>query len=538
MLRLAQPRGLSLFPRRRLVAWSSSGSGLASTAPDDDAPALSRLNPAPDDYASSSFADKTQLTLQAGRGGAGCVSFLREAFYPDGPPNGGDGGHGGSIYIQAAPGESSLLKLSRRPVIRASRGKNGQGGSRSGSRGDDVVITVPVGTIVRELQRYDPVAEDAAELRAWRAAQKERRRAAAAHKADDAGHEPRSAPAAQQDADDDDPPDPQRRCWLPRPGLSSSERKALVPPPLPRRRRLLQQPEAPIYLDLSVPTPHPILLAAGGLGGLGNSHFISREHPRPLFATKGHEPVQLRIELELKLLADVGLVGLPNAGKSTLLRSLTNSRTRVGSWAFTTLRPNIGTVILDRHSGRPLVSAPRRSGPGQSSSARSRFTIADIPGLVHDAHLDRGLGIAFLRHVERAALLALVVDLGAGDAVDAVNALWRELSLYDQMRRQRDKEDRPDGGHDNDNQVLPLQQQKQHIATKPWFVVATKADLPGTEANFGRLQAYLEAIRRGAAPHPSGLEGAWTGDCAAIPVSAIRAQGVDRIIERVVGLLA
>jgi GTP-binding protein len=156
----------------------------------------------------------------------------------------------------------------------------------------------------------------------------------------------------------------------------------------------------------------------------------------------------MKISLELKLLADVGLVGLPNAGKSTLLRALTNSRTRIGSWAFTTLQPNIGTVVLDKYSGQPTARGHRKSSTEtdpSSGAARepiTRFTVADIPGLIEGAHLDRGLGIAFLRHVERAGVLAFVIDLAAGDAVAALNALWREVGLYAQMRdeEERDRE--------------------------------------------------------------------------------------------------
>ncbi|OAR02179.1 hypothetical protein LLEC1_08015, partial [Akanthomyces lecanii] len=136
----------------------------------------SRLNPTPDDYTAPSFADSAELTLYAGRGGSGCVSFSREAYLPDGPPNGGDGGAGGNIYIQAAHGETSLHKLARRRFIRAGRGKHGQGSAKSGTRGDDVILTVPVGTIVRELERQDPTTEEALSIKMYRAEMKARRR--------------------------------------------------------------------------------------------------------------------------------------------------------------------------------------------------------------------------------------------------------------------------------------------------------------------------------------------------------------------------
>ncbi|OAA68972.1 GTP-binding protein Obg [Cordyceps fumosorosea ARSEF 2679] len=572
----------------------------------------SRLNPAPDDYAAPTFADRAELTLYAGRGGNGCVSFLREAYLPDGPPNGGDGGAGGNIYIQAAHGETSLHKIARRRFIRAGRGRHGQGSAKSGTRGEDIVITVPVGTVIRELERTDPVADEALSVKLYRAEMKARRRReieiedeerrqrklerlrqeklaeeGAAAVVD--GEEVEDDPLAETDeweedlssraharmarydqlmeeeaAEEDEIEDPQRHKWLLYPGMSKTDAKSASFPRMPRRTRLLSQPPAPIQLDLSRPTPRPILLAAGGVGGLGNAHFCSREHPRPVFATRGDDAVTLRVSLELKLLADVGLVGLPNAGKSTLLRALTNSRARVGSWAFTTLQPNIGTIVLDKYSGRPIVPGTAVAEEEEDDvRARTRFTVADIPGLIEGAHLDRGLGIAFLRHVERAGVLAFVVDLAAGDAVAALQALWREVALYAAMR---DEEERaraairwdddhngaaPDpfsgGGGPVNLETLPDAEPSSTTTTtttaaatagKPWFVVATKADKPETRANFAALKAYLEEVTAGEAPHPSGLgDGAWTKRCAAIPVSAIHGQGVDRVVRWMVGLL-
>lgn len=538
----------------------------------------SRLNPAPEDFSSPSFADKTELTLYAGRGGNGCVSFLREMFLAEGPPNGGDGGAGGNIYIQAAYGETSLHKIARKQFVRAGRGKHGQGSAKGGTKGDDVVITVPVGTIVREIERSDPAAEEAMNIKAYQAIQKEKRKEirlaeeerrrkqkqkalakAEGEEVDEAEEELEEEPLGRSSRaiemeEDEDPEldDPTRHKWLLYPGMSKNDMKGSTFPRLPRRTKMYNQPPAPVHLDLSRPTVQPILLATGGIGGLGNPHFTSKDHPRPFFATKGEDAVTMKIELELKLLADVGLVGLPNAGKSTLLRSLTNSRTRIGNWAFTTLQPNIGTVVLDKYSGRPAVSASMRRNPdgSQDSERRTRFTIADIPGLIEGAHLDRGLGIAFLRHVERAAVLAFVIDLGAGNAVKALDALWREVGLYAQMREEeehdREVESKIDWDLTSPAQVnllnadvaaLDAPPAALDITGKPWFVVATKADLPETQANFRELKAYLESITRGDAPHPSSVESSWTKNCTAIPVSAINGQGVDRITHWTVGLL-
>jgi GTP-binding protein len=490
---------------------------------------------------------------------------LREAYLAEGPPNGGDGGHGGNVYIQAAHGETSLHKLARKRFIRAGRGKHGQGSAKSGTRGDDVIITVPVGTVVRELEREDPVAEEEMDMRLWRVQEKQRKReerlaAMERQKREEEDEEVYEEEENEAEEDEEEDQNPERRKWLLYPGLSKTDVKQTVFPRLPKRHRLYKQPPPKIHLDLSRPTPKPILLATGGIGGLGNPHFTSRAHPRPMFATKGEDAISMKIELELKLLADVGLVGLPNAGKSTLLRAITNSRTRVGNWAFTTLQPNIGTVVLDKYSGRPTIKSYRRY-PAQmglpeevETEPRTRFTIADIPGLIEGAHLDRGLGIAFLRHVERAGVLAFVIDLAAGNAVKALDALWREVGLYAQMRDEEEADREIDSRVDwdlesdmdgpmnlspeyetglPDSTMTPALQ----IAGKPWFVVATKADLPETQANFRELKEYLDGITKGDKPHPSGVENAWTKDCTAIPVSAINGQGVDRIVHWTVGLL-
>ncbi|KAF5663589.1 GTP-binding protein OBG [Fusarium circinatum] len=520
----------------------------------------SRLNPAPDDYASPSFSDKAFLTLDAGRGGNGCISFLREAYLAEGPPNGGDGGHGGNVYIQAAHGETSLHKLARKRFIRAGRGKHGQGSAKSGTRGEDIIITVPVGTVVREIEREDPVLDEEMDMRLWRAQQKQKRKEERMAALERKQRQEENEEGYEEEENEEGDQDPERRKWLLYPGLSKTDIKQTVFPRLPKRTRLLKQPPPTIHLDLSRPTPKPILLATGGIGGLGNPHFTSRAHPRPMFATKGEEAVTMKIELELKLLADVGLVGLPNAGKSTLLRAITNSRTRVGNWAFTTLQPNIGTVVLDKYSGRPVIKSYRRY-PAQlglpeavDTEPRTRFTIADIPGLIEGAHLDRGLGIAFLRHVERAGVLAFVIDLSAGNAVKALESLWREVGLYAQMRDEEEADraieshidwdvtsdmDGPmnvSPGMANDEEDFSSKPGLQ-IAGKPWFVVATKADLPETQENFKELKQYLDSVTKGEKPHPSGVADAWTKDCAVIPISAINGQGVDRIVHWTVGLL-
>lgn len=505
------------------------------------------LNPSPEEYGRTIFADKCTLMLQAGSGGHGCISFLREKFIAAGPSNGGDGGSGGNIYIQAVHGETSLHKLARRGILRAGRGRNGQGKNKGGQRGEDILLQVPVGTIVREISRYDPVTEavDKGLLAAGSMEETEiTDRAQNSKQYGEIG-----SGSWRKDK------------WVMYPSSTPSENAAMEFPLLPKPRKsslAASQAPAPIALDLSKAMEQPRLLAAGAVGGLGNPHFVTQSIPRPKFATKGEIGMKLELELELKLLADVGFVGLPNAGKSTLLRALSNSRARVGDWAFTTLQPNIGTVVLDNNHGRPKLHAF-----GQNGERRTQFSIADIPGLIPGAHLDRGLGLGFLRHIERARVLAFVVDLNAKDVVGVLQGLWKELGEFEKLRDQEinsQSEHRivewqafgssvssvspNDGAIDRGQNVmmnaagsptLPALHLPP-ISSKPWFVVATKADLESTQENFDKLQTYLDHISKGAI-HPSGKKNPWRGQLATLPVSAIRGEGVDQIAEWVVTLL-
>ncbi|KAI1007754.1 hypothetical protein K3495_g482 [Podosphaera aphanis] len=490
----------------------------------------SHLNPPPSDYSRTIFADRASITIFSGSGGHGCISFLREKYIDAGPPNGGDGGTGGNVYIQAVRGETSLHKLARHNILRAGRGRNGRGKTKGGERGEDVIIRVPVGTVVREIERIDPVALE--NDRYYSRSQENKY-----------GTNGR-------------PHKWSREKWLLYPAITPADVATAEFPRLPRARRsplATMQAPAPISLDLNKPMETPLLLAAGAVGGLGNPHFVTQMVLRPKYATKGEEGLRISLELELKLLADVGFVGLPNAGKSTLLRAMTKSRARVGNWAFTTLQPNIGTVVLDNHKGRPSTYSTYKDG-----EPRTQFTIADIPGLVKDAHLDRGLGTTFLRHVERARVLAFVVDLNAGNAVEALKALWKEVGMYEQMKTQEINENShiearwnpfnsPEDALANRQETIivhsgpsfenPMAPEKLRIACKPWFVVATKADLPDTEANFAQLRGYLERVNRRLEEHPSKQNNVWTGGVVAIPVSAINGHGTEKIVECTIGLL-
>lgn len=517
---------------RRHIATEALREGQESESLPDES---SHLNPQPSDYGRNFFADKATIEVSAGSGGHGCVSFLREKFLDNGPANGGNGGTGGSIYIQAIPHEKSLHKLARRRVVKAGRGKNGQGKNKGGKRGDDVLIQVPIGTVIREISRHDPVAEEEDSKMLLKG-------------------------ESEEEEDSENVRGTWRKDkWILYPAATPSEYSRMAFPPLPGPRRpalASAQPPSPIYLDLSRPMEKPMLLAAGAVGGYGNPHFVSGTMTRPKMATRGEEGMTISLKLELKLLADVGFVGMPNAGKSTLLRALSKSKARVGSWAFTTLEPNIGTMVLDDHRGRPQIQASKNNG-----EPRTHVTVADIPGLIKDAHLDRGLGLGFLRHVERAQVLAFVVDLSNGDAIESLETLWRELREFEKLRDMetnlltethsvqwspfRAKTVSPVAYDENvDTVVLGPRQSRElpeldmaPISTKPWFVVATKADIQDTQENFVRLQAYLDALAQGSVKHPSGNDNAWKGKLAAIPVSAINAEGVERIPEWTVGLL-
>ncbi|QIW97788.1 hypothetical protein AMS68_003306 [Peltaster fructicola] len=470
---------------------------VATPAEDDDTPSRSidvnqydHLNPRPLDYSSTPFTDACTVTLASGAGGHGCISFLREKYIPDGPANGGDGGTGGNVYIQAVRGETSLHKIARRRMIKAGRGKNGQGAMKGGKRGDDVIIVVPVGTVIREIKRRDPVEDELA---------RDRREETAFRR--NAEEEP-----AENEEMAEQTPRWQRDKWLLYPGTLPKSFTSAEFPPLPRARRsniALTAPPAPIRFDLDTPMSAPMLLAAGAMGGLGNPHFVTKSSPRPKFATKGDEGVTLELQLELKLLADVGLVGLPNAGE-----------------------------------------------------LRTHFTIADIPGLIEGAHLDKGLGLDFLRHIERAAVLAFVVDLSAGDAVQALKGLWTELREYEKLRQ----EGRPQAIDATAykpfaSTISPFLEEEVSsesaastpaalprlvlppLDSKPWLVVATKADLDDSRDNFLGLQAYLSRVKDGTEEHPAKSEHAWRATCGAVPVCAMRKENTEQVLDGLVKLL-
>ncbi|KAI0282060.1 hypothetical protein BC826DRAFT_961730 [Russula brevipes] len=423
------------------------------------------------------FLDHLIVHVRAGRGGDGCVAFHREKFKPYGPPSGGNGARGGDVYILPDPHLTTLSSVPSR--VRGNAGGNGMGTWQHGRTGAPVIMRVPVGTVVRELPRDDPRrpqdewdAEDAATaaLDSEQRRQRWRDRRWVHYPAYEDDNTARSAFRQAE-----------RDLWRAEREMRAARRRA--------------QNEAPLALDLDHVPPGagagagaaarapdaPLglprvrqlgtLVAAGGAGGYGNPHFQSAtSNPAPKFATRGYEGERVALELELKLLADVGLVGAPNAGKSTLLRALTAGRARsaVAGYAFTTLNPVVGVVRVaedgsfvgggvagrrtvrctTRRLSRGAASGPHGEwgvcGPSPSRDAHEerlleafRFTIADNPGLIHDASDNVGLGHSFLRSMERSLALVYVVDLSGAAPWDELRMLRSELEKYKAGMSQR-----------------------------------------------------------------------------------------------------
>ena len=306
------------------------------------------------------FIDQVRINVKGGDGGAGCMSFRREAHVPKGGPDGGDGGHGGDVVVVADAQRSSLIDYRFKHHFKAGRGTHGQGAKRHGADGADVLLPVPLGTVVYEL---DPETQE----------------------------------------------------------------------------RLYQ------LADL---THHGerVVVGEGGHGGRGNPHFVTSVRRAPAFAEKGEPAEEHWIELEMKLMADVGLVGMPSVGKSSLIAYMSAARPKIADYPFTTLQPNLGMVRADMYD----------------------YVVADIPGLIEGASEGRGLGHEFLRHVERTALIMHVVDLSGSyegrDPVEDYAVIKRELALY-----------------------------ADELAARPSVVVGNKCDLPGTQEASQRMRAAAEA---------------------------------------------
>ncbi|CAO3600756.1 unnamed protein product [Absidia cylindrospora] len=332
------------------------------------------------------FVDFMRVVARGGNGGDGCVSFQREKFLAKGPPNGGNGGRGGSVIIRASSDETTLRRLGR--ACTGKRGENGLGGGRHGTKGDDLVIQVPIGTIVREVEpATNPDEEEEEELDER---EKRDKRWVYYPRMDPDQHEQELASTGR------------KNYFLEAERMMDEEEKYL------KWRERKERQQGAIHVDLAE-HDQQVTVCYGGLGGYGNPHFLTTDNRSPKWATRGRAGEQRALTLELKTIADIGLVGLPNAGKSTLLGSISNAHPKQAAYAFTTLHPFVGTVdYADQY----------------------QLTVADIPGLIQGAHRNVGLGHAFLRHVERAKLLVYVVDLGGEAPWDDLKILQNELEQY------------------------------------------------------------------------------------------------------------
>ena len=298
------------------------------------------------------FVDEVDIHVAAGNGGRGCLAFRREKFVPRGGPSGGDGGHGGSVFVLASPHTNTLINYRFHPESSAGRGQHGQGSNCTGHAGADLELAVPIGTLV-----YEKTGDSAEPYR--------------------------------------------------------------------------------LLADLAKEGDR-VLVARGGRGGMGNARFATSTNRAPRKVQPGEPGEEKDLRLELKLLADVGLVGFPNAGKSTLISRVSAARPKIADYPFTTLTPNLGVVQL--------------------SGDRS-FAVADVPGLIEGAHRGQGLGHRFLRHLERTKVLVHVVDVSGAsgrDPVDDLETVRRELRLF-----------------------------QPALAAKPQLVAANKMDAVDDEASAG-----------------------------------------------------
>ena len=300
------------------------------------------------------FVDEAEISVTAGSGGDGCIAFRREKFVPRGGPSGGDGGHGGHIFVEATTRLTTLLDFRYRPHVQADRGEHGRGKDQYGHGGEHQTIQVPVGTLVRDADTGETLAD-----------------------------------------------------------LKEEGQQVAV--------------------------------AKGGKGGLGNIHFRSSTRQAPRIFTAGKPGQERRLALELRLLADVGVVGFPNAGKSSLVARLSAARPKIADYPFTTLQPHLGVVRIDEGAS---------------------FVIADVPGIIEGAHKGVGLGTRFLRHLSRTGTLVHLIDLDGTNERDP-------LADIDTI----DKE---------------LANAEVSMAEKPRILVANKMDLPEARENFEGLRRHLE----------------------------------------------
>jgi GTP-binding protein len=309
----------------------------------------------------SMFVDTVKVQARAGKGGNGCIAFSHEPFKPKGGPCGGDGGKGGDVILQADHDINNLIAQYYSPHLHAKDGRPGEGKGKTGRGGKKLIVKVPCGTLVWKLPTPKPPSEEA-DVAVFRKAGKA------------------EALEINFEAQPEEEPEPE-----------------------------LLEPE--VIADLTE-DGQQFILCAGGRGGKGNMHFTSSVRQAPRFAQEGEDGEEGTYRLELRMLAEIGLVGYPNAGKSTLLSAISSARPKIAAYPFTTLHPNIGIVEFADYS---------------------RLTVCDIPGIIEGAHNNVGLGHAFLRHVLRCRVLVFMIDMAGTDnrePWDDFRQLLTELEMY------------------------------------------------------------------------------------------------------------
>ena len=369
------------------------------------------------------FVDSVKIVARAGHGGNGCVALLREAFRPKGGPCGGDGGRGGDIVLEACHDINNLIAQYYSPRIVAKNGLPGQGKGKTGKSGPTVVVKVPCGTTI------------------WRLVDPETARIQEAYqRGSDSGQEDLSESEAS--IEETGAADGMIR-------HQGSERGVEID--LEQTQEEETDSETRLQKELAadlVEDGQRFVLCRGGKGGLGNQHFANSKHQTPRFAQPGQPGDEGSFLLELRILAEIGLVGYPNAGKSTLLTAISKARPKIAPYPFTTLHPQIGVLeFSDYH----------------------RITVCDIPGLIDGAHQNVGLGHAFLRHIQRCRALVLLIDMAGTDARkpwDDFKQLRKELELYDPK-----------------------------MLEKPYVVAANKMDMEESQAHLRSFKRRLRGVK-------------------------------------------
>ncbi|MBK7997833.1 MAG: GTPase ObgE [Verrucomicrobia bacterium] len=367
------------------------------------------------------FIDEIKVYAKAGHGGKGCVAFLREAYRPKGGPSGGNGGRGGSVILQADHDLNNLLNQFYQPRLIAEAGQGGMGKGMDGIAGKDLIVKVPCGTLVWKLpsKAPEPEPEEEAELDEDESDEKDEKPLMLSTGKRPLIRHSGSARAVEIDLskEDDDTTDDAEK---------DPEKGELV-------------------ADL---TEHgqQFVLCKGGRGGLGNRNFATAARQTPRFAQPGEPGDEGDYRLEMRIMADVGIIGYPNAGKSTLLTAISKARPKIAPYPFTTLTPQVGIVEFPDWK---------------------RLTVCDVPGLIEGAHNNVGLGHAFLRHLRRCKVLVVLLDMAGTDnrePWDDYKQLLKELELYDPA-----------------------------LMDVPRYVVANKMDEPAAEAN---LKAFKKKVKK------------------------------------------